>query len=516
VTRSAIVSGFILAQLSSGVVQAQDCGRLEDFGFDGVNVDIQGTAHVDELAGAPAGPGGADAATPAHCRVDGILDERIGVDGVTYGIRFALALPDDWNGRFLFQGGGGLNGSVQNPVGGVAAGGRSALMRGFAVVSTDTGHQGGGFDSSFMADQQAALDFFYAANTKLTPVAKAMITAHYGREIDYSYFTGCSTGGREGMIMSQRNPGFFDGIVSGAPAMRTGHSNLTLAYINSAFSEFAPRDENGVASPGDLLSDNDVTLVMDSLLAACDANDGVADGMIFNTQACAFEPASLVCSGPKTDGCLSEGQVRGLEQAFQGPVDSMGRQVYPPFPWDSGLDARRGLPGILVSGGTSPVQGQRTTGAFDVDAEASAVAGDVLGRMGDSNLPNLSTFIENGSKILFYHGMSDPWFSGHETTRYYESLAAANGGADAVPEFSRLFLVPGMGHCGGGAMALDQFDLLTAIVDWVERGEAPDRVVSTGAAVPGRSRPLCPYPTYAHYTGGDVELASSFECQAGP
>jgi feruloyl esterase len=356
--------------------------------------------------------------------------------------------------------------------------------------------------------------FFYAANSKLAPIAKAMVAAHYERNIDYSYFVGCSTGGREGMIMSQRNPSFFDGIVSGAPAMRTGHSNLSLAYINAAFSEFAPRGSDGQASPADLFSDQDRALIIDSLMASCDANDGVADGMIFNTQACGFEPADLVCRGAKTDSCLTAGQVDGLTNAFKGPIDSFGQQVYPPFPWDPGLNASgAGLPGILASGGSSPVQSQRTSGAFDVDAEAAALAADRLGRLGDSLLTNLSTFQKRGSKLLFYHGMSDPWFSANDTRLYYQSLADANGGAAAVRDFSRLYLVPGMGHCSGGAAALDQFDFLSAVVDWVENDVAPDSVISSGRALPGRSRPLCSYPEYAHYVGGDTEAAASFECR---
>ena len=504
----AIVSGSILVLAFALPVAAQDCDRLTSFDFDGYEFEIQMTRHVDER------DTGSSGVLPSHCRVDGVLDERIGVNGVRYGIHFALALPDDWNGRFLFQGGGGLNGSVREPIGSTAAGQTAALMRGFAVVSTDTGHQGSGFDSSFMADQQAALDFFYAANSKLTPLVKAMIVAHYRLDIEYSYFAGCSTGGREGMIMSQRYPTFFDGIVSGAPAIRTGHSNMSLAFVNAAFSEFAPRDEDGLASPGSLFSDNEKALIMNSLLATCDGNDGLEDGMIFNTQACGFVPAALACSGAKTNTCLTADQVAGLEMAFTGPVDSLGSQVYPPFPWDTGLNASSGgLPGIIASGGLSPVQSQRTSGEFSVDAEAAAVVADTLGRIGDSVLQNLSTFQEEESKLLFYHGMSDPWFSANDTRLYYESLAQANGGADAVRGFSRLFLVPGMGHCGGGEAALDEFDLLSAIVGWVEQGIAPDRVLSTGDAIPGRSRPLCAYPQYAHYLGGNSETAQSFECR---
>jgi feruloyl esterase len=159
--------------------------------------------------------------------LDGVIESRAGAAGVTYGIGFALALPEDWKGRFLFQGGGGLNGSVQAPLGGSAAGGNAGLARGFAVVSTDTGHQGrGAFDGSFRQDQQASLDFAYAAVGRVADVAKRIIAQHYGKTPDRSYFAGCSTGGREAMLMAQRYPLYFDGVVSGAPAMRTSFSGI--------------------------------------------------------------------------------------------------------------------------------------------------------------------------------------------------------------------------------------------------------------------------------------------------
>ncbi len=493
----------------AGAAFAQSCDQLQSFAHDGHSVEIESTQMIEAGTAVPPGPGGPGMALPAHCRVEGIVDRRTGVNGVEYGTRFALALPADWNGRFLFQGGGGLNGSVGAPVGAGTAGDEPALHRGFAVIATDSGHQGaGGFDASFMEDQQAALDFYYASNGKMAPIAKAMIAAHYARPVDHSYYVGCSTGGREGMIMSQRFPLYFDGIISGAPAMRTGHSNMSLAFINAAFAEHAPE------GPGSLLSDSDRALVVEGMLAACDADDGIEDGMIFNTQSCGFAAADLMCRAEKTDSCLSEGQVRALETAFAGPVDSRGVQLYPAFPWDPGLnESGPGLPGILQSGGSSPVQGQQTA-AFDADAAGAALEANTFSSIGDSLSPMLSTFREAGSKLIFYHGMADPWFSANDTRLYYESLAQTNGGADAVRDFSRLFLAPGMGHCAGGSAALDRFDMLTAIVDWVETGAAPERVLSTGAAFPGRERPLCPYPEYPHYTGGDPDAADSFACRA--
>jgi len=181
---------------------------------------------------------------PAYCRVDGVIDKRNGADGQPFGIGFALAMPAEWNGRFLMQGGAGLNGFVAPPLGAIAAGDAPALVRHFAVVSTDTGHRGNGvFDATFMRDQQAALDFAYIAIGRVANLAKEIVTRYYGRPADHSYFSGCSTGGREGMVMAQRYPTYFDGIVSGAPAMRTRRSNIAVRSMVIAFNQIAPRDQ---------------------------------------------------------------------------------------------------------------------------------------------------------------------------------------------------------------------------------------------------------------------------------
>ena len=175
-----------------------------------------------------------------------MLDSRTGADGKSYGIGFALALPGDWNGRFLFQGGGGLNGNVGFPIGAQASGGTPALVRGFAVVSTDTGHQGGGFDASFMAEQQASLDFAYQAVGRVAELAKQIIARYYAKPPDRSYFAGCSTGGREGMLMTQRYPRYFDGVISGAPAMRTNFSGIGDEWVATMLNTVAPKDAQGV------------------------------------------------------------------------------------------------------------------------------------------------------------------------------------------------------------------------------------------------------------------------------
>ncbi|HEV2701332.1 MAG TPA: DUF6351 family protein [Steroidobacteraceae bacterium] len=464
---------------------------------------------------APPGAPALSRESPAHCRVDGVIGAHTGKDGKAYGIRFAVALPNQWNGRLLYQGGGGLNGSVQAPVGATAAGDAPALQRGFAVVSSDSGHEASGFDASFLGDQQAALDFLYQSIGKVMAVARPLVMAHYGSGPSHSYFVGCSTGGREAMISAQRYPKQFDGIVAGSPAMRTNYSNLALRWVNTSLNASAPKDAQGHFLTTQALSDSDRKLVVDGLLKACDALDGVRDGMIFDTKGCDFDPKVLECKAAKTDGCLSAVQVAAIERAFGGPKTASGIQVYPGFAFDTGIGAKgRGIPGLL-SGGLPPEGGTPAGTTMNVEAEA-AIAHDGREMMGDTDAwTNLSSFTAHGGKLIFYHGMSDPWFSALETIRYYGALGAdPSAGPGPITDWSRLFVVPGMGHCGGGEATLDRFDMLSAIVAWVEQGRAPDQVIATGSAFPGRSRPLCPYPKHAQYNGqGDTESAANFSCR---
>ena len=493
---------------------AVSCASLTALKVPGFEVSIKQAAVV------PAGPvvtspfeAAVKGPLPAYCRADGVIDERVGHDGKPYAIGFAVAMPENWNGRFLMQGGGGLNGNVALPLGGVAAGDTPALARGFAVVTTDTGHKGAVFDTSFLADQEAALNFLYQAVGKVAQVGKQIVAAYYGRGAAHSYFIGCSTGGREAMLMSQRYPRYFDGIVAGSPAMRTNFSNLADRWVTVALNQVAPKDAQGKPDSAHALSESDKRLVIDSILKACDAKDGVADGMIFDPRGCGFDPAVLACKGPKTDSCLTAAQASAIKKAFAGPKDSRGVQVYPGFFFDTGIAEKGFIPGLL-NPGPSPVGGPTLATEMDVDKE-SAAASNPTAWLGDTaNVTLLDTFAEHGGKLIFYHGVSDPWFSAQDTVRYYEQLAADNQGPEATSKWSRLFLVPGMGHCRGGSATLDDFDMLDPIVAWVEKGEAPQAVIATGKAFPGRSRPLCPYPQHAHYKGkGDSERAENFECR---
>jgi len=495
------------------------CQALSSLQLPGVALTIT-KAEWHQAGPAPTPPQPAAApppsiALPAYCRLDGVIDRRTGLNGAMYGIGFALTLPEEWNGRFLFQGGGGLNGSVQLPLGAVAAGGKPGLARGFAVVSTDTGHEGrGGFDASFMQDQQANLDFAYQAVGRVAETAKRIIAEYYRKPPDHSYFAGCSTGGREGMLMAERYPTYFDGVISGSPAMRTNMSGIGDRWFAVTLNEAAPKNAQGQPVTKEVFSDSDKKTVIDGILNACDANDGVKDGMIFNVQACRFDPKALVCSGEKKDGCLSSAQAAALTNAFEGPKDSKGRVVYPSFPPDTGLASTQGIPGLLL-GGLNPVGPAFTEVGMNVDAAVETALADPAASISEtSRWTNLNTFSGHSGKLVFFHGVSDPWFSVRDTIDYYERMTKANGGADQVHNWSRLFLAPGMGHCGGGPAALDTFDALSALVDWVEKGVAPASVTATGRAFPGRSRPLCAYPLHAQYKGqGDSEKAENFECR---
>jgi hypothetical protein len=504
---------FLLASIGWAATPDR-CADLANFKIPGVPLVITKAAEIpasSSAAASTAETSATSATIPAHCRADGMINERTGADGRTYGIGFSLALPDNWNNRFLFQGGGGYNGSVRPPVGSAAAGDNPGLARGFAVVSTDTGHKGATFDRSYDVDQQASLDFAQVAVDRVAEIAKQIIAHYYGQPARHSYFAGCSTGGREGMLMTQRYPDEFDGVISGDPAMRTGISRIGNTWSAVAFNEIAPKDDSGRVQPNKVFSESDIQLVVKGVLDACDANDGIKDGMVFNTRACKFDPDALQCKAGKTDSCLTPQQTAAIKKAFAGPHDSRGDLVYPMNGYDAGianlLPSPKPPANPPAAGAPAPPVG------IDVDQRLFALLGDPLEAVTDTTWTNLSTFSAHGGKLLFYHGMSDQAFSAMDTLDYYQRMAKANGGTDKVQNWSRMFLVPGMYHCRGGE-SLDNFDLLTALVDWVEKGTAPDSVVAKGKAFPGRTRPLCAYPKYAHYKGqGDPEDAKNFDCR---
>ena len=452
---------------------------------------------------------GTNSTLPAHCRVEGVIDERTGEGDKTYGIGFALALPADWSGRFLLMGGGGLNGSIQPSWGTVAAGATPALARGFAVVSHDSGHKGPVFDASFASDQRAALDFAEASVRTVTVAAKAITEAYYRGPIAHSYMTGCSTGGREGMLAIQRYPELFDGVVIGAPAMMTGHSNLAIQKAAVDFNQAAPRDGEGLPIVTEVFTPAVRKVILDGMLDQCDALDGLEDGVIENVAQCRFDPQKLACERGQSESCIPGKLATALTRGFQPPVDASGRALYSPFPFDTGIVDPQG--GFLPSGRPGPFGPPSRALTIDVDARIAEVRANAMQRLTDTHVwTDLNTVLERGGKTIFYHGVSDFWFSPLATWDWWSRAAETNGAA--FTEASRFYMVPGMLHCQGGN-AFDRIDLLSEVIDWVEQGEAPERPIANRADG-SASRPLCHYPAYPHYTGGDATKPESFACRA--
>lgn len=502
--------------MASPAMAADTCGAIARQSF-GPNVTIA-SARMIPAGTTPAEMGAPPVDLPAHCRVEGTINAREGNarDGKNghYGIGFAIALPANWQGRFLLQGGGGLNGTVRAPIGATAAGKIPALARGFAVISHDSGHKGAVFDNAFMADQRAALDFAESSVREVALLGKAITLAYYRRPIAHSYMAGCSTGGRETMLAAQRYPELFDALVVGAPAMRTGNSNLATTHAAVAFNQAAPRDAAGLPLPAQIFSAADRKTILSGLLNQCDALDGLKDGMIANVAACRFRPAALICAPGAGQNCLTPIQAEVLERAFAPPRDKAGHALYSPFPFDTGIVATDGgIPGFLPTGMPGPLGPPIRALSFDPDVRIEAIRADFVQGLTDTDRwTNLSTFLGHGGKILFYHGVSDPWFSAFDTWDYWQRAASANQGANGTgfTDASRFYMVPGMGHCGGGN-AFDTFDLLGAAVDWVEKGAAPDAIAAYRRTGPD-SMPLCPYPAFAQFTGTLPDGRNRFSC----
>ncbi|WP_404714131.1 tannase/feruloyl esterase family alpha/beta hydrolase [Sphingomonas sp. MMS24-J13] len=528
------IAAMALALLLPSTVRAQAnargdverCAALRATSIDGAVID---EAALSTSAPPPAGASGQGAAPivlPRHCLVRGTINRRIGAGGRAYGIGFELRLPVDWNGRFLFQGGAGLDGVVAPAIGVIPNSAQPpALVGGFAVVSTDAGHQGSPVDASFAVDQQARIDYGYNALDKVTLAAKALIARYYGKPPVRSYMVGCSNGGRQALTVSQRLPLYFDGIVAGDPTLR--FSRVTLAEVSNlhALARIAPKDGQGQPIYARAFSDGDLQLVRAAVLRRCDAKDGLSDGFINDWRRCDFDPGVLSCRGAKAASCLSPAQVAVLRDLHRGPRDRDGNALYGAFNYDTGIasSAWRGM--RLGSGQGKPADATLGLGAFKYlhltppdpafGPETPIDYGEVVERLRhtaaltDADNPFLGSFAGHG-KMIVYNGLSDQGLASNVVAAWYDQMVASTGpsGREAVS----LFLVPGMLHCGGGE-ATDQFDMLDAIMRWVEQGQAPARILAGSRKFPAVQRPLCPYPTIARYVGGDVNAADSFACR---
>ena len=491
---------------------------------------------------------------PAHCLVTGSMFERVSdIDGNVYAIRFEMRLPLNWNGRFYHQGNGGIDGSVVTAVGDAGPGNLSnALYQGFAVLSSDAGHSGA-LGPAFGVDPIARLDYGYKAVEKLTPMAKELISIAYGKGPDRSYFGGCSNGGRHTFNTFARMPDEYDGYLAGAPGFR-----LPYAAIANIFG--AQRYLSVATDPSDIstgFTAEERNMVATAALVKCDDLDGISDGLIGDVEACqsVFSLDDVPsCSSERDGTCLSSQQKEALSPIFSGAVTASGEAFYAPFPFDTGIASPDYnfwdffAPLVLDSGGVGliwgvPVADPATfngpefalTGSIDDMLTSIESTDDIYTEAASSfmippnNAEALSAVRDRGAKIMVYHGVSDAIFSALDTINWYNNLTANHN--DDASDFARLYLMPGMGHCSGGA-AVDQVDLLTPLVAWVESGIEPEGLVATarGAGNPGgenpaipaswaadRTRPLCAYPTVARYNAdagnGDVESAESFSCQ---
>jgi feruloyl esterase len=325
---------FLLPALclsNAALAQAPDCAGFAAQAPSGVTLQGEVVA-ADSVRppGATAGP-----LLAAHCRVSGRFGERTGADGKPYHIGFELRLPLAWNGRLLYQGGGGNDGVVRPAVGLQAAPGY-ALNRGFAAVTTDAGHQGPTADFGF--DPLARVDNAYNAHDKMAVLAKDLVRRYYGKPADKSYFIGCSGGGRQGMMFTQRFPSYFDGVIAMAPAMRVSKgATIGAAWYTQALLAAAPAGADGQPVLSQALSDGDLGLLRQGILDLCDAQDGLVDGLVSNPAACRFDVASLQCAGAKQASCLAAPQVVALQKIFGGARDSSGRPLYFGWPWDPGI-----------------------------------------------------------------------------------------------------------------------------------------------------------------------------------
>jgi hypothetical protein len=478
---------------SAGPVQTFTCSELA-----GRNIAGASILSSESVA--------ATATVPGYCRVRGLIDPKL---------NFELRLPvaAAWNGKLHYGGGGGYNGSIPPA-------NTNALGKGFAQVSSDSGHQGSALDASFvLGDPEAAALFGYLSVPTVMGVAKTIARQYYHHPIRRAYFEGCSNGGREALIQVQRHPWLFDGVIARAPA-------YNWVGVMGAFN----RTAKALAAPGGAMSAAKVSTLANAVLGACDAADGVADGLVSNPAACQFDPATLRCPGGADTGnaCLSDAQLAAVRSYTDPAVFGGGQWRNAGWPlsgnenapgaWDTWVSAGPRLQ-FLFSDTTIKyyLAQDPTANSLLYPYESNPAALATMAALNDATDASIQPFIGMGGKLILWHGTNDSALSYRTTTEYYERVVAESGGRANADQFLRYYLAPGVNHCSGGPGA-DRADLLAALDDWVSKGGAPGtleaaRVDGSGTTV--LSRPLCVYPQYPRYKGsGDVSSASSFTCAA--
>jgi feruloyl esterase len=429
-----------------------------------------------------------------HCRVNGVIGTEI---------KFTLLLPDEWNHKFFMGGGGGFVGSIQNSA-------SATVNQGYATVGTDTGHTGGGVDAKWALNNiERRVNFGYLAVHRTADVAKAIVSSYYGAASTKSYFTGCSRGGGQAVMEALRYPDDFDGVIAGAPAM--DWTGIGAQFIKDAQAAY-PTSTTPLFTPEVLKS------VSAQILAACDALDGVKDGVMEDPRRCKVDVGALTG--------LTDAQKTALKKIYAETRAKDGSVLYPGQPF-GGEGELQGWP-AWISGGALP--GNSLQYGFGTELFKYFIFNDpswdyskydfasfkrdteLTASYLNSNDPNLDAFKSKGHKLIMWHGWADAGLSPLGTVQYYDQVQARDPKAQ---DFFRLFMLPGVLHCGGGS-GPDNVDWNAAAVDWVEKGAAPTRLVARkmAAAGPTMSRPVCPYPQHAVYSGnGSFDDEKNFVCK---
>jgi Tannase and feruloyl esterase len=467
-------------------------------------------------------------ALPAFCRV--VVKATPSPDS---DIEIEVWMPvGGWNGKFRGQGNGGFAGQIDYRALG------SAVGQGYATAGTNTGHSGQGTDASWaLGHPERVTDFGYRGIHAMTQTAKGAIKSFYGSAAQRSYFGACSNGGRQALMEAQRFPEDYDGILAGAPANSWTHL-LTKALADA---------QATTLEPGSYIAPSKLPAIAGAVNAACDAQDGVLDGVLNDPRKCAFDPAVLLCKEHDSDACLTAPQITALKKLYAGPRDSGGRLIFPGY-----------VPGAEQGGGgwgtwiTGPAPGKSLLFAFGIGFFANMVyeradwdyrsanldaalkaAEEKTAQKLDATDANLTAFKARGGKLILYHGWNDPAISALSTIGYYDSVVGRLGRPE-TEAFVRLYVVPGMQHCGdgpgpnsfgqsGAAPSKEpQHNVMVALEQWVEKGNAPSAIVGTkyvndeSAKAVQMTRPLCPHPQIARYKGqGDPKDAADFVCAPG-
>jgi feruloyl esterase len=452
------------------------------------------------------GPTGMARALPAFCRVIGVVQPSI---------NFEVWLPPAsgdkrWNGKFNGVGNGGLAGFISYD------GMMQALARGYATASTDTGHVDKRGDDSWALDEKLVADFASRSIHMTAVAAKEIIRAFYNRGPEYSYFTGCSGGGGQALSEAQRYPDDYNGIVAGAPANYPTHM-----WPGELYGAWVTHRDAASQIPNEKLQ-----LITNAVLDACDALDGVKDGVLNDPRLCKFDLEKIKCAGSDGPNCLTAAQVDSVKKIHEGLKDPSTGKLY----WYGFEMSSEPLwPGHIYSPFGAPLSYFKfmvmknpdwdwksfsfvDPKNFTLMDEASRKLGLVL----DSTNPDLTPFKKRGGKLIMYHGWIDQNIASRNSIRYFESVQQKMGGEKATGDFLRLFMAPGMGHCGGGP-GPNTLDALSSLEQWVEKGKAPDSIIATHSAggKVDRARPLCPYPQFAKYKGmGSTDDPANFICSS--